>query len=337
MPCQTRFIDKGQVFSTQRVNPACGWVQLVAEFGSRKKRGIVPDADRLEDAQSQQEHSVLNKGIHSLQELVALARSKGEDANTDDDLESAESQEQRNVLNYQEIGSLAQLLLTELNQGTHPTHHRVKRETNSTSENTTETHSTPPTSTTDKPRRNRKYDLDAQFSPPHPTLELIDNACCLFFIVELTLRLLFCPSKKTFFKNWLTWIDIISVLACVNDFTINQFFLTEKYKASAVDAVFLVRVIRIIRVFRQVTTYHLLLRTGRICLSFTMQCAHNIQQRTCARKEKRVTRVPRMQQDFLLSQSRTLSVFRLIRHNKGLQVLGNTNHQLNAAKWIQTD
>ena len=98
----------------------------------------------------------------------------------------------------------------------------------------------------------QNFNRTVLLSPPNPVLQRIDYACCLFFTVELFLRFTFCPSKKAFFKSWLTWIDILSVIACINDFLINMFYKTEKYKSSPVDAVFLIRVVRIIRVFRYV-------------------------------------------------------------------------------------
>ena len=120
-------------------------------------------------------------------------------------------------------------------------HQRLKRAAINDSNDTQ-----PPSDTTGP----TKFKQDSLFSPPNPVLQCIDYACCLFFTAELFLRLTFCPSKKAFFKSWLTWIDILSVIACINDFLINMFYKTEKYKSSPVDAVFLIRVVRIIRVFR---------------------------------------------------------------------------------------
>ena len=217
-----------------------GIVLVAEDFILRKKRESGRYQKRPGKTNSMFNITIFNNSINALEELIMVVRNDTKNSyslyNYYDD---EESYGENNIAQkYSKINSLTVELSTELEKV--GVHKRLKRA--AINDNDTQ----PPSDTTGP----TKFKQDSLLSPPNPVLQRIDYACCLFFTVELFLRLIFCPSKKAFFKSWLTWIDILSVIACINDFLINMFYKTEKYKSSPVDAVFLIRVVRIIRVFR---------------------------------------------------------------------------------------
>ena len=217
-------------------------IVLVAEdIVQRKKRESARYQERPYKRNMILNSTHFNKSINVLEELIMVVRNYTKYFypldNYYDDVESYD--DNSIAQKYVTINRLIMELSTELEKV--GAHQRLKRSViNDSSDAQPSSDTTGPT----------KFQPDNLLSPPNPVLQRIDYACCLFFTVELFLRLTFCPSKKAFFKSWLTWIDILSVIACINDFLINMFYKSEKYKSSPVDAVFLIRVVRIIRVFR---------------------------------------------------------------------------------------
>ena len=217
-------------------------VLVTEDIFLRKKRESGRYQERPYKRNSLLNSTIFNKSLNVLEELIMVVRNYTKYFHQlDNYYDDVESYDDNNIAQkYSTINRLAMELSAELKKvGVH--HQRLKRAViNDSNDAQSPSETTGPT----------KYQPDNLLSPPNPVLQHIDYACCLFFTVELFLRLTFCPSKKAFFKSWLTWIDILSVIACINDFLINMFYKTEKYKSSPVDAVFLIRVVRIIRVFR---------------------------------------------------------------------------------------
>lgn len=221
------------------------WMRLLlfsdTPNGLRKKRQIDKGFNMEYIPYESSDKSTFTKKMNVIEELTQLLRHSTRVFNVYcDNTKELSAKAKQDCFT---INRLCRKLLSELTRIGIQHHQRLKRETDNDRNSTEE-------DSDGNNNRPKKFSRNRLLSPPNPTLERIDYACCLFFLFELITRLIFCPSKKTFFKSWLTWIDIISVVACLNDFLINQFYKTERYQASVVDAVFLVRVLRIIRVFR---------------------------------------------------------------------------------------
>ncbi|EDO48063.1 predicted protein, partial [Nematostella vectensis] len=71
---------------------------------------------------------------------------------------------------------------------------------------------------------------------------------CTWFTLELFIRILFCPEKLRFFKQVMTWIDIISLLPYYYKFIMEA--TNQGNVASQLDFLRSVRLIRLFRAFR---------------------------------------------------------------------------------------
>lgn len=80
-----------------------------------------------------------------------------------------------------------------------------------------------------------------RFKKDRQIFEHLEYFYCVFFTFEFVIRLLCCPSLKDFFKNAMTWIDLISTV---------QFYVSFIWKLDVLDFLFVSRLIRIFRIFR---------------------------------------------------------------------------------------
>ncbi|XP_047133798.1 potassium voltage-gated channel subfamily C member 1 isoform X1 [Hydra vulgaris] len=73
------------------------------------------------------------------------------------------------------------------------------------------------------------------------TFDLLEYIYCGIFTVEFIIRLICCPSYKSFFRSALTYIDFLSTI---------QFYISFIMKTKDFDFLFVTRLIRIFRLFR---------------------------------------------------------------------------------------
>ena len=77
----------------------------------------------------------------------------------------------------------------------------------------------------------------------------MEGICVAWFTVELTIRLIFCPEKKAFFKNIMNWIDFLAIVP----FYISLAFSsrnTSRESSNGNAQVEILLVLRLIRIFR---------------------------------------------------------------------------------------
>ncbi|EDO45172.1 predicted protein [Nematostella vectensis] len=80
-------------------------------------------------------------------------------------------------------------------------------------------------------------------SSAYVAFTVIEYICGVWFTIELGLRLLFCPNKRTFFKSYSFWVDVLSVIP----FYVRLIFPHEHDLA---DALQVIRLLRLFRFFR---------------------------------------------------------------------------------------
>jgi len=83
-----------------------------------------------------------------------------------------------------------------------------------------------------------------------PVIMYIDNVCFAAILLELILRLIFCPSKKRFFYSIINIIDIVSVIG----FAFEELFLLDSHTLLGSDLflnfLYVLIMLRIFRLFR---------------------------------------------------------------------------------------
>ncbi len=94
------------------------------------------------------------------------------------------------------------------------------------------------------------YYTDDFLTVPHPTLDLIDLTCYVFFTIEFIFRFVFCPNKKLFFTSGLNIIDLLTLIPFYLELVVHGISSKEQYKRSLIDALFVMRILRIFRIFR---------------------------------------------------------------------------------------
>ena len=86
-------------------------------------------------------------------------------------------------------------------------------------------------------------------SKPHQALEILDFICIVYFTLEFTIRLLFTPSKKMFFKTTLNWVDLCSIVPFYIERTI-VWINPEMEYSTLLQILKTIRLIRIFRIFK---------------------------------------------------------------------------------------
>lgn len=81
---------------------------------------------------------------------------------------------------------------------------------------------------------------------PMVFLEAVEYLCVAFFTVEIIIKIMFCPSKRNFFKKMFNWIDICIVIPCY--LCIVLLLVDPSYRGSNVFRMF--NALRLIRIFR---------------------------------------------------------------------------------------
>lgn len=80
-------------------------------------------------------------------------------------------------------------------------------------------------------------------------LFLIEATCMTWFIVEIVCRTISCPSKVSFFKQFINWIDIVSIAPFL--ISISMYIVTgECEKSSKTGAISVLRVLRVARILK---------------------------------------------------------------------------------------
>ena len=85
-----------------------------------------------------------------------------------------------------------------------------------------------------------------EYTQPHSALVIIDNVSVVFFTIELVVRFICCPCKKTFFKKVLNWVDILSLVPVY----IELIMITIDTSLKNSPFIQFLKAFRIIRIFR---------------------------------------------------------------------------------------
>ena len=81
----------------------------------------------------------------------------------------------------------------------------------------------------------------------HP-LFIIETVCITWFVFELIMRILFCPSKNKFFKDIINWIDFASIMPFF--LQIAMFAITRECGSGTGAVLSVLRVLRVTRIFK---------------------------------------------------------------------------------------
>ncbi|XP_063443266.1 potassium voltage-gated channel subfamily A member 7-like [Mytilus trossulus] len=80
-------------------------------------------------------------------------------------------------------------------------------------------------------------------------LFIIEATCMSWFIIELIFRVISCPSKVLFIKNFVNWIDIVSIMPFV--VSLAMLFITGECEGSSkTGAISVLRVLRVARILK---------------------------------------------------------------------------------------
>lgn len=77
-------------------------------------------------------------------------------------------------------------------------------------------------------------------------LDAVEYLCVTFFSVEIFLKIIFCPSKKKYFKKMFNWIDICIVIPCY--LCIVLLLIDPAFRSTSAYRTF--NALRLIRIFR---------------------------------------------------------------------------------------
>ena len=88
--------------------------------------------------------------------------------------------------------------------------------------------------------------------PDHPVLEIIDAVCMSWFTIEYIIRLWSCPYKKKFFKGFLNFVDLMTIIPyfIATLFTIQNFFSSFVVLNNARRVLQVIRILRILKISR---------------------------------------------------------------------------------------
>ena len=96
------------------------------------------------------------------------------------------------------------------------------------------------------------YPERADLTVPNDALNIVDMSLMCYFILELVLRFVACPYKKSFFCHPAMFFDLLSVLPFFIELIAEAVDIKETYKANFIDSLFLLKIVRIFRVFRMI-------------------------------------------------------------------------------------
>lgn len=82
------------------------------------------------------------------------------------------------------------------------------------------------------------------------TLVYLDTVALAFFSVDLLLRILCCPSLKSYFLSTINVIDALTVLSAYAHMAVNFLIKTERYDVSNFDLLELLQCLRVVRLLR---------------------------------------------------------------------------------------
>ncbi|XP_046562472.1 shaker-related potassium channel tsha2-like isoform X2 [Haliotis rubra] len=94
------------------------------------------------------------------------------------------------------------------------------------------------------------FTLPANVFLENEVFDIIGVSLTLFFLLELLLRLLTCPSIIRFFKSIMNWVDILSVAFACTDSIFHHFRRSEKFKETSMDYLGAFQIVRVLRLFR---------------------------------------------------------------------------------------
>lgn len=106
--------------------------------------------------------------------------------------------------------------------------------------------------------------IDNSTVPPLPNnawapldfLTYVDFITTCFFTIEFVLRLVFCPTKKTFVLSFFNIVDIFSLVVMYSKYVVEAVNPKEKYTASVFDIVHCFQIVRVFRLFRLVKNFN---------------------------------------------------------------------------------
>ncbi|XP_065657074.1 potassium voltage-gated channel protein Shaw isoform X1 [Hydra vulgaris] len=75
-------------------------------------------------------------------------------------------------------------------------------------------------------------------------LDSIEYICLIFFTIELLLRVIVCPQKKVFFKNYVSWLDFASIIPPYCSLIFPQFY------PQLIENLVIIRLLRVIKYFK---------------------------------------------------------------------------------------
>ncbi|XP_046369729.2 potassium voltage-gated channel subfamily C member 4-like [Haliotis rufescens] len=108
-----------------------------------------------------------------------------------------------------------------------------------------------PTAKLDGEEKEDELDIDtASMHSRQIFLTYMEYATIAFFTLEAIFRIIFCPSKLRFFRNFLNIMDLVSLVAMYTTTTVENLLPEERYKSSVLDYVEILQILRIFRVFR---------------------------------------------------------------------------------------
>ncbi|KAL4220823.1 potassium channel [Mactra antiquata] len=84
----------------------------------------------------------------------------------------------------------------------------------------------------------------------HPSLQIIDIVCLVFFVVEYIVRLVFAPKKLNFVTSVMGAIDLVAILPDVIEIIIYAAKPEMMQDSSAADVIDILRITRVLRIFR---------------------------------------------------------------------------------------
>lgn len=80
----------------------------------------------------------------------------------------------------------------------------------------------------------------------HIALDILDFVCISYFTTEIIVRFTFCPNKLNFFKTFLNWVDLLSIIP----FYIEKLLLWIQPSLEKSTVLYILQIMRLIRIFR---------------------------------------------------------------------------------------
>ncbi|XP_036359393.1 potassium voltage-gated channel protein Shaw-like [Octopus sinensis] len=96
---------------------------------------------------------------------------------------------------------------------------------------------------------------------PLTVFKILEITCIAYFTFELVIRLIFCPNRLIFFKNFLNWIDVFSLIPFYLREIVDRFVGMKTEVSYYVNMLRLIRIFRILRLTRHVSGIRILAHT----------------------------------------------------------------------------